>query len=185
MKNYAAYIVVIIVAAMLAGYGCGRGKNKGAETSPADSVEAVRRMSIVFGGDVMQHLPQVQAAKRDSTYDYTETFRYIRPFIDSADIVVFNFETTVSANGRYSGYPMFSSPPQLMSALAANGVDVVALANNHTADRGYKGVKATVDAAIEYGLKYTGAFADSTGYAENSPLILESGGIKMALLNYT
>ncbi len=145
----------------------------------------VRRASIVFGGDVMAHMPQVAAARRDTTYDFAETFRYVKPFFDTADVVIVNLETTISETGNYSGYPMFSSPSELAAALKNSGVDIVTLANNHICDKGARGIRSTVTAAGKAGLKYVGAYADSAAYRDSYPLRFEVGGITFALLNYT
>lgn len=133
----------------------------------------------------MVHMPQVTAARRDSTYDFAETFRYVKPVFDSADLVVVNLETTVSAEGNYSGYPIFASPPELVRGLKESGVDIVTLANNHICDKGKKGLEATVEAIETAGVQYTGAFADSAAYERLNPLMVEVNGIGLALLNYT
>ena len=142
-------------------------------------------ISIVFGGDVMQHLPQIHAARRDTAYDFSGTFRYLKPFFDSADLAVVNLETTLSDKGPYSGYPLFSAPAQLATALRNAGVDAVALANNHTMDKGRRGVVSTLRALDDAGLRHTGVFADSAAYEAASPLIFDIKGVKVALLNYT
>lgn len=142
-----------------------------------------RRVSIVLGGDVMQHLPQIQAARRDSTYDYSGTFAHLRPFLDTADIVVVNLETTLSTGG-YSGYPLFAAPVQLAFALRDCGVDAVTLANNHMLDKGRAGVISTIRALDSAGVRHTGVFADSAGYRAANPLVFDVRGIRVALLNY-
>ena len=132
----------------------------------------------------MQHMPQIRAAQRDSTYDYSSTFRYLRPFLDTADIAIFNLEATLST-GRYSGYPLFAAPVELASALRNCGVDAVTLANNHMLDRGRTGVLSTIGALDSAGIRHTGVFVDSAGYRTGTPLIFDVRGIRVALLNYT
>lgn len=141
-------------------------------------------MSIVFGGDVMQHMPQINAARRGETYDYDPTFAHLKPYLDSADIAVFNLETTL-ATRDFSGYPHFSAPSQLAAALRACGVDAVTLANNHILDKGREGVVSTIGALDSAGLRHTGAFADSTAYRTNNPLMFDVRGVRIALFNYT
>lgn len=153
--------------------------------SPLPTQDTVKRISIVFGGDVMQHMPQVTAAWRDSVYDYTETFQYLKPLFDTVDLVVVNLETTISADRHYSGYPTFSSPPALANGLKDCGVDVAMLANNHVVDKGLKGMVATADALDGVGIYHTGVFADSARYRTENPLRLNVKGVKLALLNYT
>ena len=50
---------------------------------PEDTVLQIgepQRARLVFAGDLMQHMPQVRAARRpDGTFDYSETFSYVKP----------------------------------------------------------------------------------------------------------
>lgn len=161
------------------------GKGEAEVEQQGDTVPVERRISAVFGGDVMQHMQQIGAARRDSTFDYSECFQYLKPIFDTTDIVVLNLETTVSADGRYAGYPRFASPPQIVDALKDCGADVLLLANNHICDWGRKGIEATIARIKEAGMEYTGAFADSAEYSARNPLYIERNGIKLALLNYS
>ncbi len=147
--------------------------------------EDVRRITLLFAGDLMQHMPQVTAARRDSTFDYTDCFSYIEPFFQTADLVVLNLETTLTAHADYSGYPRFASPLQLAHAIRQAGVDVVTTANNHICDRGERGIRMTLGALDGTGLLHTGVFADSADFRRRHPLYISRNGIGIALLNYT
>lgn len=154
------------------------------DSSVLDSIVARPELTLVFSGDVMQHLPQVAAARReDGSYDYASCFRYIRPFWESADFAVVNLETTLSENGPYSGYPRFASPKALATALKEAGVDVTVLANNHCCDRGLRGIRTTVRTVDSLGLLYAGVYADSV--SGGKPLIVKKYGYRVALLNAT
>ena len=72
-----------------------------------------QRVRLFFGGDVMQHLPQVEAARRGDGFDYTPVFAALAPRMRAADLAVVNLETTLTARDRYPGYPMFRSPVAL------------------------------------------------------------------------
>lgn len=138
-------------------------------------------VTVAFSGDVMQHLPQVSAARQaDGTYDYTYVFRKIAPFWRSADFTVVNLETTLSDRPPYTGYPMFRSPKALASALATAGVTHAALANNHAMDAGRKGVDQTLDALNEARLTPVGV---TTG--RDTVTILDKGAMRIALFNAT
>lgn len=142
------------------------------------------RARVVFGGDVMQHLPQVEAARRNGGFDYGAVFEALRPRFRRADLVVVNLETTLSRS-RYTGYPLFRSPTALADALREAGVDVAVMANNHCCDGGGEGVRTTIDELHRCRIRHTGVFRDSLDYARHHPLYLWCGGIRMALLNYT
>ena len=45
-----------------------------------------RRMRLFFGGDVMQHMPQVDAVRRGDGFDYEPVFRTLAPRIRAADL---------------------------------------------------------------------------------------------------
>mgnify|MGYP002420655681 CR=1 FL=1 len=101
------------------------------------------RVQLLFAGDVMQHLPQVTAARRGDGFDYRGVFAYLRRRFHAADLVVVNLETTLTRTDRYTGYPCFRSPVALADALRDAGVDVAVLANNHCCDGGAAGVRTT------------------------------------------
>lgn len=147
--------------------------------------DSVRKLSIIFGGDVMQHMPQITAAYRDSGYNYESSFIYLKPVFDGADLVIVNLEGTLSEKGPYSGYPRFRAPAELAKALKNSGVDVVMLANNHICDKGKNGLVSTVSAINVAELLYTGAFPDSISYKDRNPLHLTVNGFRLAILNYT
>ena len=141
-------------------------------------------MRISFSGDAMQHLPQIAAARLSADgFDYSRNFAYMDSVWRSVDFAVINFETTISDDGKYGGYPCFSSPAEFADALAAAGVNVAVLANNHICDRGIRGLKNTTAYLKKLGLKTTGAWADSV--LRKEILMLGKGRLRVALLNYT
>ena len=143
------------------------------------------RVRLLFAGDVMQHLPQVTAARRGDGFDYRGVFACLRGRFRSADLVVVNLETTLTRTDRYTGYPCFRSPVALADALRDAGVDVAVLANNHCCDGSAAGVHTTVAELRRCGILHTGVFTDSLDRAANNPLWVERYGVRFALLNYT
>ena len=102
-------------------------------------------MRLFFGGDVMRHMPQVDAVRRGDGFDYEPVFRTLAPRIRAADLAVVNLETTLTRRSRYTGYPLFRSPAALADALRDAGVDVAVLANNHCCDNGAEGIRTSVE----------------------------------------
>lgn len=145
----------------------------------------LRKIRIVFVGDVMMHTPQVAKAYTGSNYDFTQTFKYVKPIFGGADLVVANLETTLAETPPYTGYPQFRSPAAVADALKEAGVDAVVMANNHTVDYGAEGVRRSVRILDERGIAHTGSFADSIDYTANNPLFMERGSVRVAILNYT
>ena len=160
-------------------------KSKSSHTEETISVQT-KQARLVFAGDLMQHLPQVYAARSDTGgFDYSESFRYVKNIFEEADIAILNFETTLTPYARYTGYPLFRSPAQLADALQDIGIDAVALANNHVCDNGKSGMEFTMSRLDSLGIAYTGAFADSLQYRQLHPLLIETNGLRLAMLNYT
>lgn len=140
---------------------------------------------LLFTGDVMQHGPQVEAARRGTGFDYSDCFAAVEPRFRAADLTVVNLETTLTRSGRYSGYPVFRSPAALADALARAGVDIATLANNHCCDGGSAGIRTTVEELERCGIRHTGVFADSLDRLVRHPLFVESRGVRFAFLSYT
>ena len=143
-------------------------------------------LTILFAGDVMQHEPQILSAWDDSlqAYSYDSCFSFVAPLIQDCDIAMANFEFTLGGP-PYTGYPQFSAPDQIVNALINAGFDIMATANNHSCDRGKKGIERTIRVLDSMGMKHLGTYTDSAGRAQNHPMIINKNGIKLALVNYT
>ena len=160
----------------------------GKESVSGGSWSRVRTVRIVAAGDLMQHIPQVMAArlKDDTTkYDYTPSFRYVASRFRDADLSIVNLETTLSESGPYYGYPCFKSPAEVADAMQDMGIDVAALANNHCCDRGAYGIKSTAEILDKRAIARVGVYRDSVEYKANNVLYIKRGGISFAIVNYT
>jgi poly-gamma-glutamate synthesis protein (capsule biosynthesis protein) len=143
-------------------------------------------LKIVFAGDIMGHDAQVEGAWIDSLkgYNYEPTFRYIKPYLETADIAVGNLEVTL-AGPPYQGYPQFSSPDSLAIEAKRAGFDILVTANNHALDRGQKGFSRTISILDSIGVIHAGTYADTLSREKYYPLIIEKNSIRLAILNYT
>lgn len=144
------------------------------------------RLSLLFLGDIMQHETQLQAAYQASagTYEYDTCFYFIRDHLRRADLVIGNLELTLGGK-PYRGYPQFSAPDELAAALQKAGINVLVTANNHSLDRGRKGLERTIRVLDSLQILHTGTFADTSNRLNDYPLLIERNGIRLALLNYT
>ncbi len=149
-------------------------------------VVQAQELSVLFGGDIMSHGPQIKAAYHEPTdsYEYDASFQFVRPIIEKADIAIVNLEVT-HAGKPYSGYPQFSAPDELSASLKTAGFDVLITANNHSCDGGSKGVVRTLDVLDKIGIQHTGTFRNKAERDANYPLMLNKNGMRIALLNYT
>lgn len=138
-------------------------------------------VKIFAAGDYMLHGPQLRGAKQsDGTYNFDEYFKYLPHFKD-ADLAMLNYESTVSVDGRYTTYPMFSSPIESIESIKKQGFDIISTSNNHAFDKGFAGVNKTIDAIKSYGMESVGTYKD----VNNMPLIKEVSGIKLGISAYT
>lgn len=144
------------------------------------------RLRIIFAGDMMGHMPIVNAAYVDSlkAYDYTQFFEYLRPYVAAVDLAVLNLEVPL-AGPPYSGYPEFSSPDALAGGLKKVGFGVFITANNHALDRGQQGFERTIETLDSFKIQHTGTFHDSAEMKRLNPLVIDKNKIKLAFLNYT
>ncbi len=141
---------------------------------------------LIFGGDLMQHTPQISAAlNSEGEYDYSASFAHIAPLFRAADVAVVNLETTLSPTPPYTGYPRFSAPASLAQTMAQIGIDIALLANNHICDKGSTGIRNTIEHLRANNITPSGAWADTITSPSERIVRFERRGISFALLNYT
>ncbi len=150
------------------------------EPDPVTYTEA----TIVSAGDIIMHKAQINyaTAVNSETPDFTNSFKYIKNIIESADYAVVNFETTCSgAELGYSGFPSFNAPDSTLSAIKDTGFDLMLFANNHCYDKNLSGLLRTQEMFVEYGLDYIGAKTDPN---QDAYTVVELNGIKIGMFNY-
>ena len=166
MEKFSKIIVLTIIGLSAAGalYVCcshtlsHRSRTAEIDIPSKPSLPEVRRARLVFAGDLMQHTPQLTAARTpEGDFDFNASFDWVRE----------------------------RSPAALAEALDSLGVDITVLANNHCCDGGSKGIRTTIRELDRHGIEHTGVFLDSSDFRARHPLRFEAGGIRFALLNYT
>lgn len=142
------------------------------------------KMSVI--GDIMCHDSQYKDAyvKESDSYDFSYVFSDIQKYIQTADIAVGNLETTFAGKERgYSNYPTFNTPEQLAYNLKTLGIDLLSTANNHSLDKGYKGLVSTLDFLDNAGIAHTGTYRSEE--EQNQISVQNVKGITMAFLSFT
>lgn len=119
-------------------------------------------LSILFGGDTYfgESYPVAPDVLREKGYRWM--LDGLRPLLNAADWSVLNLETPVT---RLTNSPLFgrkefvhrAEAEQTPSVLAAYGVRVVCLANNHAFDYGEAGMAETIQLFNERGVESFGA----------------------------
>jgi poly-gamma-glutamate synthesis protein (capsule biosynthesis protein) len=141
-------------------------------------------ISLFFVGDLMGHKPMIEAAQTSNGYEYEHWFKYIKNRIEKYDLSVLNLEVTL-AGEPYSGYPMFCSPDSYAKASQNIGFDFFITANNHSIDRGKKGLERTLNVLDSLKIAHTGTFKDESERSKIYPYYWNFKGAKIAILNYT
>ncbi|MET9758837.1 CapA family protein [Streptomyces sp. NPDC006372] len=152
----------------------------------APSAAEPRGFTLVASGDVLPHSSIIDRARFDADgagYDFQPMLAGIRSVVSRADVALCHMETVYGANGVYTGYPSFKSPPEVARALAVTGYDGCSTASNHTLDDGAAGIHRTLDAMDRAGLRHAGsARAEKEA---NTVTMLQAGSAKIAHLAYT
>ncbi|MFF0221309.1 CapA family protein [Streptomyces sp. NPDC004629] len=160
-------------------------KQPAAPAHPAPTA-AARGFTLVASGDVLPHTSVIERANFDAGgagYDFRPMLAGVQPVVNRADLALCHMETVYGANGDYTGYPAFKSPPQIAPSLAATGYDACSTASNHALDDGAEGVARTLDAMDRAGLRHSG-----TGRTEGearAATLMQAGPARVAHLAYT
>lgn len=149
------------------------------------------KVTMFAVGDIMMHQTQIDSAydKKTDSYDFSEYFKNINSYFKDGDIVYANLETPVAGKGlKYSGYPKFNAPTEILAELKNNYFTHVSLSNNHALDRGNVGLSNTIKEVEDIGLIPLGVREvhkeDSLSSLVNYK-ITEKNGIKVGFLAYT
>lgn len=131
-----------------------------AGAAPGETEFAPRTLSVLGAGDILVHSGVWEQAKRDGggEFDFAPMFEGISPVLNSTDLALCHLEVPLApAEGPFTGYPVFSAPPQVAEGLAAAGYDGCSTASNHTLDMGEDGVVRTLDGLEAAGLGAAGS----------------------------
>lgn len=134
-------------------------------------------LSVVAAGDVLPHLPVLRSARTRAGYDFAPVLDPLDPWVASADLALCHLEVPVAPTGSApSGFPVFGAPVELAAGLAARGWDGCSTASNHSVDRGFPGVVATLDALDAAGLGHVGTARSAAEDAQPQLYRLERAG---------
>ncbi|MGW4177261.1 CapA family protein [Streptomyces rubiginosohelvolus] len=150
-----------------------------------------RPFTLLAAGDVLPHSSVIDQAAADAGgagYDFAPMLAGVAPAVSGADLAFCHMETVYGKEGGpYTGYPSFKSPPEIATALRTTGFDSCSTASNHTLDDGAEGVRRTLDALDEAGVRHAGSARTAAEAAR--PTILPAGpgkgAAKVAHLAYT
>lgn len=183
MKKLAILLVLLLLT------GCFGQSQAPIDEEPPEPNETqedvIVELTISSVGDIMVHSLQYQAAYVAQTgeYDFTGNFKYIKPYIEKADLAIGNLETTFAGPERgYSGYPMFNTPDSMADAIKFAGFDVISTINNHTIDTGIQGMLRTLDILRDRNLIPVGS---KSSQEEKSYTIQNVNGVMVGVTGYS
>lgn len=156
------------------------------ENQSVNNIDEKVTISLVAVGDNFAHESVIESGKNDDgTYNYDFLFEGIKDEIMSADISAIYQTMIIAGNDKgLSGYPLFNTPEEMMSAIQNTGFDIALMASNHTTDMGVDGIKS----CIELWKKYAGVLPvgiNESGESSVNIPIIEVKGKRVAILNYT
>jgi poly-gamma-glutamate capsule biosynthesis protein CapA/YwtB (metallophosphatase superfamily) len=146
-----------------------------APTTPAPPPE----ITLAFAGDV--HFTGRTLSLLD---DPATAIGPFAPVLREADFAMLNLESAVTDRGTEEPKTYhFRAPVTAYEALAAAGIDVISLANNHTLDYGQVGLADTLDSAGAAGMPYVGA-GRNIGEA-HTPHLTTVASTRLAVLGFS
>lgn len=154
---------------------------KQVSVSPKQFEETISLGAI---GDILIHDWVYNDAQTNNSYDFNPMFQHISSILQQPDVLLANQETILGGKEfGISSYPLFNSPQEVGDALLQAGVDIVSTANNHSLDKGEKGLIASLDYMDKIGLPHVGTYRNPED--KQSLVIVNKNGIKIAYLSYT
>lgn len=141
-------------------------------------------VSLSAIGDILIHERVYRDALTADGFDFSPMLKTVKPFLEQSDLTVANSESIIGGSEiGLSTYPAFNSPYEVGDALKDAGVDVVALANNHTLDRGIPAIENAIHYWDQIGMAHTGSYLSAEGRSEIT--VMTRNGISFSFLSYT
>ncbi|MEG0179738.1 MAG: CapA family protein [Oscillospiraceae bacterium] len=156
------------------------------EIKPEVKVEPKKVRFSATGDNLIHDGIYKQAAARANNlgYDFIPLYAHMQDFYKQFDVNWINQETLITDEFEPSSYPCFCTPEALGNAAYDLGFRVFSTSNNHSYDKGAKGI----DATLRYWDKMPNDTINTGFFSEETLLDIpmhEVNGIKIAYLAYT
>lgn len=145
-----------------------------------ETVSSSATATLLFVGDIMLSRGVEYVAPKYA--DRLFPFQLIASTTQDADLTIGNLETPVTSKGPYMvPYSLvFNSNPKYVERLKRAGFDVLSSANNHSLDKGEKGLRETMQYIQDGGMASVGAGEDC-----HKGIIKNIHGITFGFLAYS
>ncbi len=135
---------------------------------------------FTVGGDSRKSVNIWDTELKKHDGDYQFAMKNIRDVLLADDLTIVNFEGTLTEStyipsSKKNNDFLFSAPPEYVTMLSENGVEAVALENNHTMDHGEEAYAETQSHLSNAGIVWSGG--GELG-------VIEVKGIQIAMLSY-
>ena len=192
--------IILLLVILIIGFFCFKSCNKKDNKESTNEIEIIENngkevvddyssteLSLVMVGDCLIHGAIYKDAEEGNTYNFYKMVDLIKPVIEPYDLAFYNQESLLGGTEiGLSTYPTFNSPQEVGDAFLDAGFNLVSLANNHTLDKGQKGLDASLkywDEKEQNGIMTAGSY---TSFEDrDKDVIMEMNGIKYTLLAYT
>jgi hypothetical protein len=127
--------------------GCDQQINLNSSAAELKESESDTEARLIAVGDILMHMSVIRSGynPKKKVYNFKNIFKQVKPIISTGDWAIANLETTVAGSKLgYSGYPLFNAPAQIVDTAKWAGFNVLTTANNHTLDKGEKGLINTI-----------------------------------------
>lgn len=168
-------VVLLLLAAPDAGHP--------AKVAPEPSITVLFSGDVTLGFHYEEWVDQLIAKGTAKDAALGWGFDKVKARTTKADLFVANLECPFTARGEKIPKNFnFRARPELVAALAAGGVDVVSLANNHLMDYGPDGLADTVETLRSAGITAFGA--GQTLEQARQGAVVTRNGVTIAFLGY-
>ena len=150
-----------------------------APSATSTPVPAPVTISIAAAGAVYAPKAVRESALEGRRYDFDAMFAGLGDTLSNADLAIATLET--AAAGRDQGFDNYNTAPEILDALRACGVDLLALATERMLDKSYEGLDLTVSEITARGMAYAGIRSEG----ESPATMMRIGGVQVAVLAYT
>lgn len=149
------------------------------------AASSARRVVVGGSGDLLAHV-RVVAAGRAADGGFVHVLGDLREIITPDEIAFLNLETPLSEERtpESGSPPVLGAPPEVAAAMAAVGIDVVSMANNHAYDQWMVGAQRTAEALDAAHVGRAGAGADLDAALAPWTFVTPSG-VRVALVAVT
>ncbi len=153
-------------------------------------------VTIAAAGDLVLNPHAMRAILDDGDEGYARLLAGYASVIREDDVAFLNLEQPLvddlvpldagwprQDTSRPRRSPVLGATPPLADALAAAGVDVVSVSNNHAYDQGYRGLARTLEELARVDVAAVGAGPDAD--AAYAPRVIERSGVRVAFVAFS